>query len=415
MPAPKPPRTRPVGRQQPHLSFFVAAALALHLLLGTLCLLRAPKRAATAQPEVNASAHEPLPTWTLAPKAQRAAIEAARWQQRQAAHVPAKKAPIEGTVVDLPPSVSPRLPPKDSAFLAEHNAAVDKQTRSRHSSAAHRQARNEPMAGADRPQAAPQAQAAAQGRPLNHAPKKDASGEAGGGAAHAPVQSKEVQAQPVHRLHLPERPDGAQLRNREARAQTQEAPLRLRMGPQGPHVMPGPSRGETPGPGSGAGDKAAGRPALSMAQLVPDVATLSRIGGGPKNDVMLDVPEGEGTFLNAREFKYASFFNRIKEQISNHWRPLPEYERRDPSGHIYGLQNRMTVLTIALDDQGGLEGLEVAQSSGIEFLDDEGLRAIRAAAPFVHPPKGLLNDDRRIVFKFAFAIDVSGSGYRGLP
>lgn len=206
------------------------------------------------------------------------------------------------------------------------------------------------------------------------------------------------------RLKLKQSPQAAALHNAEAQPDGSNAPLRLRLDPL--PAQDGPQ-------GSGAGQHGgAGAQPLSMAQLVPDIATLSRLGGGPKNDVGLDVPEGEGTFLNAREFKYASFFNRLKEQISNHWQPLAEYQRRDPSGNIYGVQARITVLTIDLDHEGALKDLKVAQSSGVDFLDEEGLRAIRAAAPFMHPPKGLLNEAQRIVFNFAFSVDIAG-GYHG--
>lgn len=401
-------------RRPPHLGLFLAAALVLHGAVGAAWLLRPPRPEATVPPAPRATQTASEPAWTLSAESQRRAIEAARKvHERAVPPVPAVKKPLpRGTVVDLPPDAQQRPPPEDSAFLAEHNSRADKETRSRHSSQTFKEARNEPMAGPDRPEThAAQARAAAAAKPQAQAP--DAA--AGGGAAHRPIRRQASSEAARDRLRLPERPLGATARNHDARPEGRQEPLQLHLGPVGPDVAVGTGRGNVAGPGAGSGAKAVGHPALTMAQLVPDVATLSRMGGGPKNDVGLDVPEGEGTFLNAREFKYASFFNRIKEQISNHWRPLPEYQRRDPSGHIYGSQNRMTVLTIALDAQGALEKLEVAQTSGIDFLDEEGLRAIRAAAPFVHPPRGLLENGERIVFNFAFAIDVSGSGYRGLP
>ena len=49
------------------------------------------------------------------------------------------------------------------------------------------------------------------------------------------------------------------------------------------------------------------------------------------------------------------------------------------------------------------------------FLDQEGLRAMRAAAPFLHPPKGLLDGNRQVVFSFGFSLDLTGASAFDTP
>ena len=49
----------------------------------------------------------------------------------------------------------------------------------------------------------------------------------------------------------------------------------------------------------------------------------------------------------------------------------------------YGLQGRLA-LEFTIGSTGQLERLRIVRSSGSQFLDDEALRAIKAAAPF--PP-----------------------------
>ena len=80
--------------------------------------------------------------------------------------------------------------------------------------------------------------------------------------------------------------------------------------------------------------------------------------------------------LNTKDPVYLSYFNRIKLAIEQNWE-YPELALR------YGLQGRLS-LEFAIGADGQLEYLRITRSSGSQLLDDEALRAIRAAAPF--PP-----------------------------
>ncbi len=85
--------------------------------------------------------------------------------------------------------------------------------------------------------------------------------------------------------------------------------------------------------------------------------------------------------LNTRDPVYVSYFNRIKQAIEINWE-YPELAKR------YGLQGKLSVeFTIGTDGQ--LEQLRVVRSSGSQLLDDEAIRAIKAAAPFPRIPAWL--------------------------
>lgn len=150
--------------------------------------------------------------------------------------------------------------------------------------------------------------------------------------------------------------------------------------------------------------------------LLPPIGAAGGGGGEQGTDTPLfDVEEGEQTLLNARRFKYWGYFNRIHESIKRNWRPGQEYRRADPSGRVYGVKDRMTVLTVRLDRHGTLLDLAVREGSGIAPLDDEALRAFRAAEPFPNPPSGLVGDDGTIQFSFGFFLDIkSGWDFRPL-
>lgn len=146
--------------------------------------------------------------------------------------------------------------------------------------------------------------------------------------------------------------------------------------------------------------------------LIPSIGVLAKIAGAPMNDHVEGIDEGEGTFLNTREFKYASFFNRMKRGIAQHWNPTPEVRRRDPTGNIYGIRRRTTVLEVTLNADGALEKVDVQQSCGLDFLDQVAVSAMRSAQPFPNPPKGMMDENGNIVFGFGFTLDFSGRGVR---
>lgn len=144
----------------------------------------------------------------------------------------------------------------------------------------------------------------------------------------------------------------------------------------------------------------------SLKDLRPTLGTIARISGSPSDDYIDDVPEGEGTFLNTRSFKYATFFYQIRDSVGPHWRTdvRREMRRRDPTGDIYGPGDLKTLLFIRLDDSGRLSEVRVAESSGYDFLDAVAVRAFKKAESFPNPPKGIVDSEGHINFHFAFVL-----------
>lgn len=147
--------------------------------------------------------------------------------------------------------------------------------------------------------------------------------------------------------------------------------------------------------------------------LFPSESTVDRITGAPFADRVEGVEEGPGTFLNTREWKYASFFNRVKQEVASRWDPAGELRKRDPRGDMYAWKDRLTVLKVILDDGGRLKDCYVEQSSGVDFLDREAISAFEKAQPFPNPPRGILDDRQQVVFTFGFFLDTSAQpGFR---
>ncbi|MFZ5444778.1 MAG: TonB family protein [Myxococcota bacterium] len=128
-------------------------------------------------------------------------------------------------------------------------------------------------------------------------------------------------------------------------------------------------------------------------------------GGGAPNDALDGVAEGDGTFLNTREWRYASFFNRVKQAVSAKWDPNGRLKRRGDRG--LGAPVRTTLMHVALRPDGSLADLYVAKSSGLDELDAEAMGAFTRAAPFANPPPALV-ENGYIRFQFSFQVTEEG-------
>lgn len=127
------------------------------------------------------------------------------------------------------------------------------------------------------------------------------------------------------------------------------------------------------------------------------------------NDYIKDVEVGLETVLNTREFKYYSYYNRIRKQLSQHW----EGRVRDKLSKLFKEgrapaatnQDRITKLMIVLNDKGTLVRVQVLSDSGIRDLDDAAIEAFRAAAPFPNPPKGIVEGDGTVKIRWDFVLE----------
>ena len=150
-------------------------------------------------------------------------------------------------------------------------------------------------------------------------------------------------------------------------------------------------------------------PGQGVASLIPSEEEVARAVGSGTQDYLRDVDEGEETALNAKRWKFATFFNRVKDQVRDHWRPVEEYRRRDPTGAIYGAQDRLTQVHVQLRPDGSLARVSLAQTCGVDFLDETAIDAFKQAQPFPNPPRQLVQASGLIDFDFGFYLEISGS------
>ncbi len=275
-----------------------------------------------------------------------------------------------GQVVDVAPAKD-STPPKDSRFVSDRDNSVEKETRSKHA-----------RAGYERTLAVPSAPGVAAQRAPGENGKSERStpGREGPPSAPSAATSPKVARAEAHG-NLPG----------EASAREEHAPAPA-----------------TQGEGEG-GKRRAGEPS---SRLLPSPGTLARIAGGPAPDRLDGVEEGEGTFLNTRGWKYATYFNRIKQAVASSWDPLSPLEARDPDGTMFGHRDRLTLLGVTLDEGGHVKDLVVEQTSGVDFLDRAAVTAFRSAQPFVNPPRGVVDGNGEIKFSFGFFVEMGHAGLR---
>lgn len=286
---------------------------------------------------------------------------------------------LTGQIVDLPKAPD-NTPPVEARFLSEFNNKVQKESKSRFREKDYKRATNEVTKAAEVEKEA--------------APAIQPPGKQGTQGEKPPELQKMTEAQQRReRLALSIDKANGLFQNQQARQFIE--------GSQAP-----PPKGTVGEEGEGGQGGKQGPPVTR--DFMPNLGVLSRLSGAPANDYLPDdVADGDGTFLNSKEFKFAPFFNRMKQSVSEHWRPMEEMRRRDPTGNIYGYGGRVTVVSVRLNAEGYLKNVQVTRSSGVDFLDREAIVAFEKAQPFLNPPKQLVQGGE-ISFPFGFHIEFNG-------
>lgn len=158
--------------------------------------------------------------------------------------------------------------------------------------------------------------------------------------------------------------------------------------------------------------KAAPEAKIDPRALLPSFANSGRVatGTGPKD--YLDVEEGDKDLINRKETRYWAFFDRMKTAVRRQWRPSTVYRSHDPLGQVYGVQDRLTILKVTLNADGSLRQMRVEKPSGLEFMDDEAVRAFTAAQPYPNLPEALKDERGLVSFRFGFMFEIQSRGGR---
>ena len=156
------------------------------------------------------------------------------------------------------------------------------------------------------------------------------------------------------------------------------------------------------------------REVLDLSSFSPTMGSAADFIAVPGMSEMdhLDLPQGDRTQINSIENLYWSYWDRVKTQVRPHWRPARIYRQRDPTGRVFGVEDRYTVLRVTLNGDGSLRHVFLERSSDLDFLDREAIRAIEDAEPFANVPEGLKDSRGLLSFRFGFFFEVGSTNFR---
>lgn len=146
---------------------------------------------------------------------------------------------------------------------------------------------------------------------------------------------------------------------------------------------------------------------------VPASHTQATFSGAPQND-LLDEKRGDEVAVNAKEFIYAGYLNRIRRLVNFYWKQNID---NLPSSVRLAKPRYRTEVNAVLNRDGMLELIEVTHESGSEELDDCVVRAFRVAGPFPNPPEGLVEKDGRVYLPdmdFTLNLGQAANPYQGI-
>ncbi len=150
--------------------------------------------------------------------------------------------------------------------------------------------------------------------------------------------------------------------------------------------------------------------------------------GGPlaaTDDRLQDINKGDRTVLSTREFKFYSYYHRIKETLRQFWKPNVERKLAVlwSRGAKMNDTELVTQLIVLINESGKVTRITRVASSGFTDLDDAAMDAFNQASPFPNPPAGMRDPDGLVRIRWDFIlkteaspqISFRGAGQRNTP
>lgn len=125
------------------------------------------------------------------------------------------------------------------------------------------------------------------------------------------------------------------------------------------------------------------------------------------HDYVPGVKEGERTLLNTKEYKYYSYFQRIRKQLEINWRPILQEKMQkffEAGRRLSTNKDHVTEVLVFLNAEGKIVQIQILSESGTNDLDESAVNAFNKAGPFPNPPKGLIEGDGIVKVRWEFVL-----------
>lgn len=142
-----------------------------------------------------------------------------------------------------------------------------------------------------------------------------------------------------------------------------------------------------------------------------DLGVFGDGGFTAASDDNLNAQEGERTLLSTREFRFFSYYHRIKELLRQYWKPGVERKMAKlyAGGKKIEESEVVTKLMVLLSPSGNIERVSRLTSSGFTDIDNAAVEAFQQAAPFPNPPKGIVDPDGFVRIRWDFILTVEAA------
>jgi len=146
-----------------------------------------------------------------------------------------------------------------------------------------------------------------------------------------------------------------------------------------------------------------------MAQLMPFSRTPNALPG--------DIESGDQTLLNTDPVLYASFINRIADEVYDPWVKFARQAISDVyhRGRKLEPNTFITKLMVNIDREGEVNSIQILQSSGIAELDEAPKKAFWESEPFPNPPTQMFENEMSVGFVYEFHFEWRTSSFNIVP
>jgi protein TonB len=129
------------------------------------------------------------------------------------------------------------------------------------------------------------------------------------------------------------------------------------------------------------------------------------------DDYLPNITNGERTILSTREFRYFSYYNRIKDLLRQYWKPSIEREvaKLWGKGRMLNSEELTTRVLVLLDKTGKVQKISKIEVSGFSEIDEAAIQAFYQAAPFPNPPTGLVDTDGFVRINWDFILKTASA------
>jgi hypothetical protein len=147
---------------------------------------------------------------------------------------------------------------------------------------------------------------------------------------------------------------------------------------------------------------------ISMrAPLMTESTRVTPLSFSQTNEYIRDVPVGAITALNTDQHIYYSFYSRFMKKLRYSWeknlaQSLQQVKKRRalPKKRV----EWHTRVALRLDPKGYLKDIWLTHKSGKDEFDWAAINAFRHSAPYINPPKGMIQDDGMIHLEQQFVL-----------